>query len=417
MRTKTIAIIGAGASGLMCAIAALRRCAEDGKTVRVVLFEKNQRAGKKLLITGSGRCNLTNTQQPLSAYHTNDKKTAAAVLDAFCVNSILHFFEQIGLSTVHVGSLVYPRSMQASSVLDVLRFEAERLGAEFICSQKIESIEKTDKRYNILSKSGVILSADAVIAALGSEAGGGENGYALLENLGHTVYTPYPALTPLLCDTSYIKTAAGMRTNAQISLEIDQKQIKSEYGEVLFTDYGLSGIAAMQLSGEASKCFLQGKKHGVYAVLDLAPEYSYDELCSHLRARRSIFLPKPLEHLLCGFLNKRVGMAAVKASGIGSLSAPISQLSDRRIKALAALLKGWKIPVTGVKGAPSAQTMGGGAALDEFYADTLQSKKMKGLFACGEVLDVYGDCGGYNLTWAWASGFTAGRGAAQQVLL
>lgn len=416
MANKTIAVVGAGASGLLCAITAKRRLCEAGKNAQVVVYERNPRAGKKLLATGNGRCNLTNMEQPLSAYHTDDIGTAASVLGAFPVEDILQFFEDIGLTCVQNGSLVYPRSMQAASVLDVLRFEAERLGVVFACGQEIGAIRLENGVFRLSASSGEVCRANAVIIASGSEASGGSaSGLSFLKSLGHTVIPPYPALTQLKCDTAYIKTAAGMRANALLRLEIDGKTVRSEEGEVLFTDYGLSGIAVMQLSGAVSRLYTAGKKHDIQVVLDLAPEYDFAQVHAMLLRRRNILKEQPLEQLLCGFLNKRVAMAACKAAGIGALSIPIETLTDRQLKILAALLKGWRIPIIGVKGAPSAQVMGGGAALNEFDAHTLASKKAKGVFACGEVLDVYGDCGGYNLTWAWASGFIAGRGAADSV--
>ncbi len=416
MSKKTIAVVGAGASGLMSAICAARRCAKLRKQVDIILFEKNPRPGKKLLATGNGRCNLTNMDETRAAYHTGAPEAAAVVLSAFPVQNILHFFAEIGLETVQSGTLVYPRSMQAASVLDVLRFEAARRGVTIQPDSEITDVRRAGKGFQLTAKGGNTYTADAVILASGSAAGGGsDSGIALLKRLGHTILPPYPALTPLKCDTTYIKTAAGMRASAQVLLEIDGAPMRSEYGEVLFTDYGLSGIAVMQLSGEAARLFSSGGRHEINVVLDLAPEYDFSALYALLQRRRTIFAEQPLEQLLCGFLNKRVAMAVTKAANIGPLSAAVSALTDKQLKALAALLKAWRISVTGVKGAPSAQVMGGGAALDEFDPHTLQSSRLRGLFACGEALDVYGDCGGYNLTWAWASGFTAGHGAADMV--
>lgn len=215
MANKTIAIVGAGASGLLCAITAKRRLRETGKNAQVIVYERNPRAGKKLLATGNGRCNLTNMEQPLSAYHTDDIGTAASVLGAFPVEDILQFFEDIGLTCVQNGSLVYPRSMQAASVLDVLRFEAERLGVLFACGQEISAIRPENGVFRLSASSGEVCRANAFIIASGSEASGGSaGGLSLLKSLGHKITPSYPALTPLRCDTTHIKTAAGMRANA-----------------------------------------------------------------------------------------------------------------------------------------------------------------------------------------------------------
>lgn len=415
MSKHTLAVIGAGASGLMSAIAAKRRCQELGKDVTVLLLEKNPRAGKKLLATGNGRCNLANTEELACAYHTTEQMdTVSVVLGAFPVHAILQFFAGIGLETVTHGSLVYPRSMQAASVLDVLRFEAQRLGVVTQCGSGVKAVRKTGGTFLLQLEDGGAVKASAVIVATGSAAGGGSDaGLALLKRLGHRIVPAFPALTPLKCDGTYIKTAAGMRAQARASLVVDGAVRRTETGEVLFTDYGLSGIAVMQLSGEASRLFALGKKQEILIALDLAPEYTFSDLYALLQQRREILADLPLEQLLCGFLNKRVALAVLKAAEIGGLSTALSAVPDKNLKTLASVLKNWRIPVLGVKGASSAQVMGGGAALREFAPKTLMSTKANGLFACGEALDVYGDCGGYNLTWAWASGFVSGRAAAE----
>lgn len=413
---KTIAIIGGGASGLMCAVTAARSAASQGKSARIVIIEKNPRVGKKLLVTGNGKCNLANTDERISAYHSNDISCVEGILRKFDAAKIMDFFGGLGVVCVRAnGTCVYPRSMQASSVLDALRFEAERLGAEMLCGFDVKKIKCTDNAY-IISSDNNSINADMVVIASGSEAGGGcGSGLTLLKNLGHKLYPTYPALTAIKCDNRFLKTAQGMRSNANISLIVDRKIAGSEFGEVLFCDYGISGIAAMQLSGTISKLLCVGKKHDIRLSLDLVYEYSYDELYSYLQRRRAMFPHLELEHFLNGFINKRVAMTALKAADIGALNTSAALLSNADLKTLAHTLKAFELSVTGVKGAPSAQVMGGGAALSDFDDATLESKKIRGLYACGEVLDCCGDCGGYNLTWAWASGFVCGRSAAENL--
>ena len=414
--SKTIAIIGAGASALMCAITALRSLRKNGCGTDVVLFEKNSRAGKKLLMTGNGKCNFTNTNQNIAYYHSNSIKKAEKILSHFGADEIIRFFEEIGICFVTAnGSCVYPRSMQASSVLDALRFEAERLGAKTVCDFDVKSIKKSGSKYEISNGNEKKL-ADAVVIASGSEATCGTNaGCSLLKSFDHKVYPSYPALTALKCDTEYIKTAQGMRAKAAATLTIDNEVIRTEIGEVLFCDYGISGIAVMQLSGIVSKLFDSGKKHDIKIYLDLAAEYSADELYSLLKERSGKLSHYTLENFLGGFLNKRVSMTVIKAAQIASLANPVCNLSDGDIKKLVHSLKAFECKVTGVKGAQNAQVMGGGASLDDFDEKNLMSKHSPLLFACGEVLDVYGDCGGYNLTWAWASGYTVGKNISELV--
>ncbi|MBE7026147.1 MAG: aminoacetone oxidase family FAD-binding enzyme [Ruminococcaceae bacterium] len=411
--SKTMAIIGGGASGLMCAITAKRRANQLKKDISVIILEKNSRVGKKLLSTGNGKCNLTNTNICRNAYHSNDIAFVQSVLDSFSSDKIIDFFEQIGITCISNNNLIYPRSMQASSVLDALRFEAQKLGVEFICDFDAEKIQKSNSSYIISGKTQNIC-ADVVVIASGSSATtGSDTGLDILKSFGHKIYTPYPALTTLKSAEECIKTAKGMRADASITLVCDKKNIRTENGELLFCDYGFSGIAIMQLSGYVSKLFTDGKKHDVKLKIDFAPEYSFDELYSVLIKKRNSLSHLDTENLLCGFLNKRIGMTIIKHSNIVALSEPISSLDDKKIKKLAQTVKSFEMAITGTKGAPQAQVMGGGAALSDFYKDTLESKKSPKLFACGEVLDVYGDCGGYNLTWAWASGYICANSAAE----
>lgn len=413
---KTLAIIGGGASGLMCAVTAARRAAHEGKNIHITVYERNPRVGKKLLATGNGKCNLTNTDENINAYHSNDMQTLKSILDKFGAQQIISFFEELGVVCVSASKTgIYPRSMQAASVLDALRFEAQKLGVEFICGANVGRIEQKNGKY-VLFYGKSSFCADMAVIASGSEASGGSgSGLTLLKNLGHKIYAPYPALTAIKCDSSIIKTAKGMRANAHISLTADGKNIASEFGEVLFCDYGISGIAAMQLSGAVSKLFSDGRKHSITLSLDLAHEYSENELYAYLTERRNRLAHLELENFLVGFINKRVAMAAVKSAGIGGFNTPSGELSNNSIMRLTQTLKSFKLTVTGTKGAPDAQVMGGGASLAEFDDKTLESKKHSGLYACGEALDCYGDCGGYNLTWAWASGFVCGNDAAKKI--
>lgn len=410
---KSIAIIGGGGGGLMCAIACLRRLKERGKHAEVIIFEKNARVGKKLLMTGNGKCNFTNTNQHIGAYHSNDISSVGEILSQMSAEQIIDFFDGIGITAETAnGTCVYPRGMQASGVLDALRLEAERLGAEFVCDFEVKAIKKCANGYEI-SNGTDKYTATAVVVASGSGATCGTNdGCVLLKSFGHKIYPLYPVLTSLKCDSPYIKTAKGMRTRAAVSLYCDGKMCREEKGEVLFCDYGVSGIAVMQLSGIASQLFGGGKRHDVYLTLDMAEEYSVESLEALLRRRAKQLSHYTLEGFLGGFMNKRVAMMVIKSAQIASLADKAEVLDESAVKRLAHEIKRFKLPVIGVKGSANAQAMGGGASVADFYEKNLMSKRAYGLFACGEVLDVYGDCGGYNLTWAWVSGAVSGRGVA-----
>lgn len=416
-KAATLAIIGGGAAGLCAAVSAARTAAEEGIAARVVLLEKNQRVGKKLLATGNGRCNLTNTDLSLCHFHGAQPALAADVLTQFGTQQILDFFGGLGLLfTTTPEGLVYPRSMQAGSVLDALRTEAERLGVETLCSSDAKSVIRENARF-VIHTSERNIYADALIVTTGSAASGGSTGgLSLLKSFGHKIVPSYPALCALRCQAPELRTAAGMRAHAKATLVIDGKTVRTESGEVQFADSALSGIVVMQLSGEASHHFCSGANGTVELVLDLMDEFSAQEVREMLFKRRGALAHLPAEDFLCGILNKRVGLACVKAAGIERLSRPSGALEREAIIRLCAILKGWRFPVTGTAAPAQAQVCGGGAALGGFDTHTLESRHVRGLYAAGEVLDLYGDCGGYNLSWAWASGAVTGSAAARQLV-
>lgn len=409
---KTIAIVGAGASGLMCAITILQNLKYAG--ARVVLLEKNERAGKKLLATGNGKCNLTNTYLMPDMYHSHSREKAFDIIKNFNDQNIIEFFSSIGVvcKTAN-GTCVYPRSMQASSVLDAMRFELERLGGQILGDFEVCDI-KAYKTYELISTNQSVFKADIVVVASGTNATFGTNiGINLLKKTGHRIFPLYPALTQLKCDNTHIKTAKGMRTDANVSLLCDKKIVHSECGEVLFTDYGLSGIAVMQLSGIAAKLLSDNKNHNISVCVDMAQEYGEDELFLFLKDRAKKLSHLNAENFLTGFINKRIGVMVIKKA-IGSLSVNVSELSDADIKNIVKTLKCFESAVTGTNGFKNAQVCGGGASIDDFD-DSLCSKIVPNLYACGEVLDVYGECGGYNLTWAWASGYACAMAIANTI--
>lgn len=417
--TATMAIIGGGAAGLCAAIFAarnIRALAGEGAPVRVILLEKNPRVGKKLLATGNGRCNLTNTDLRLHHFHGAQPELAADILSQFGTQQILDFFGGLGLLfTTTPEGLVYPRSLQAGSVLDALRVEAARLGIETLCGLEIKSAAQEAGQF-VISAPGYQIRADALIIATGSAASGGSAaGLSLLKVFGHKIVPFYPALCALRCQAPELRTAAGMRARAGVTLRIGGRAVRAESGEVQFSDSALSGIVVMQLSGGASRHFCTGGNQPVELVLDLMEEFSSQEVREMLFERRGILAHLPAEDFLCGALNKRVALAALKAAGIERLSRPVGTLGNEECQRLCTVLKGWRFAITGTAPPAQAQVCGGGAALSGFDTHTLASRHIRGLYAAGEALDLYGDCGGYNLSWAWASGAAAGTAAARQL--
>lgn len=389
-----LAIIGGGASGLCASISAKRR----NKSADVVVIEALPRVGKKILATGNGRCNLTNLNATPSDYNTD---FVTEVLKKYPPEKITEFFETLGLlSVADSEGRVYPMSNNASSVLDCLRYEAESLGVKFICETHVDSVIKKDGAF-VINHS---ITAKKVILATGGKSspsqGSDGSGYTLLKALGHRITPVFPALVQLTVSEN-VKALKGVRVKARVSLSSGEKEVCRSQGEVLFTDYGLSGIAVMDISRKV--------KNGKYVcTLDILPSLNKNQICDFLKKRRNSNPIMSVENVLGGILPKKAGQYALKACSIkGDL--PIEKVNDFMIAQLAERLKKLSFSITGTNGFKNAQITSGGANVTEFDSRTLESKKVKGLYCTGELLDVDAVCGGYNLQWAWASGLTAGE--------
>ncbi|MBR3106319.1 MAG: aminoacetone oxidase family FAD-binding enzyme [Clostridia bacterium] len=397
-----VMIIGGGAAGLTAALSASKQGA------KTVVLEAAPRVGRKILASGNGRCNLANAS---ALRYNGDTALAEAVLTACPVERVLRFFRGLGLMTVEeAGGRIYPACGQAAAVLDVLRLALERQGVDLICEAPVTKLEKTKAGFRVLTPRGVF-EARSVVAAFGGMAGGklGHDGgaYRLLTDLGHTLVPPRPALSALVTEKKAVKGLSGLRLPAKLTLCDGTKPIEADQGEALFTDYGVSGVCAMQLSRTAGKLLSTGKSPMLYLdfspMLGLTPRI-YDRveagdpfinvplLLSCLKERQHT-LPK--EALLTGLAPR---LLAERLKGL-----PLPEMA----KALAA----FPAPVIGVRGMENAQVTAGGIRGDEFDPKTLQSRLCPGLFAAGEALDVDGDCGGYNLQFAFASGLIAGENA------
>ncbi len=399
-----VCIIGGGASGLYCAL----HIKKLSPAIDVTILEKQPRVGKKLLATGNGKCNFTNRNQTEAFYTSEASEKAFSIIQRHNAKEIMHTFAEIGVESTTVGTLVYPRSLQAASVLDALRFKAEALGVNIKTDCMVKSIKKDGESFKISADE--TLTADAVIVASGSAASGGSGvGIKLLRSFGHTAAPAYPALVPVTCDTSYTKLAKGMRAQCNVQLCKNGARVASEDGEILFTEYGISGICILQLSRHISKSKAENEKASFHFEIDFAPEISETALLAFYKNRRQSLGYLQTSEFLGGYLNKKIGQAVLKYCGITDFNAPASNLTDAQLTNLAKTTKCFKLEISGVLDATHAQACGGGVHLSEF-TEHLESTKTKNLFACGEVLDVLGDCGGYNLTWAWASAYAVATG-------
>ena len=400
---STILIVGAGASGMFAALTAAENSAN-----RVILLERQARVGRKLLATGNGRCNLTNTHADLPHYHGEDAGFAAHALHTFSVQDTLEWFRQNGLLTVTEPSgRVYPLSNSANSVLDVLRFAiAERENIDLRTGVCVTALRRTGSAFSA-ETDGETVRADKVIVACGGMAGGKlggvQDGYTLLCSLGHTRTALHPALVQLTTDPTYPRALKGVRADARLTLRTKRAVLAQREGEVQFTEKGVSGPAAFDLARAVST---GGER--LTLVLDLLRGYAPQEVLQLLEQRRKAAPHLTAEDLLTGALHNRLGKTIIRYVNLKA-DTPITELSRDDLRQVARACKGFTLPVRGTEGFAGAQVTAGGISCAEFDPATMQSRLVPGLYACGEVLDIDGDCGGFNLQWAWSSARIAGR--------
>lgn len=400
---NTVAIIGGGAAGMMAALTA----AEDSQN-RVVLFERQQRVGRKLLATGNGRCNLTNTGASGANYHGECPDFALPALRAFSPADTLAYFRTLGLLTVEeYGGRVYPFSNSANSVVDVLRFALDAAGVELRTACPVRELRRNKRGGYTLAFDGGTLEADRVIVACGGAAGaklgGVMDGYELLKPLGHRRTRLLPSLVQLVTDPEYPRALKGVRSEVRMALRSGGETLGVSRGELQFTENGVSGPAAFDLSRLAAEC-----GEGAEIHIDFFPELSEGELLSVLSERCRRFPSLESAELLTGMLHNRLGRMTVKYALINA-ALPLSALDGEALSRLAAVCKDFPLRLRGTEGFESAQVTHGGIRTAGFDPETLESWFMPGLFVCGELLDIDGDCGGFNLQWAWSSGRLAGR--------
>ena len=406
MKKRSVIVVGGGASGLTAAIFAARAGAN------VTVIEHMDRVGKKILSTGNGRCNLTNRVMNGDCYRCGRKDFPMEVIGRFDVGQTLDFFKGLGILPKDRQGYIYPNSDQASSVLDVLRLEAEHLNITFMLNCEAERIKKLrDGEFQVKTPQGPV-KGGAVILAAGSKAapvtGSDGSGYRLAEELGHRVVKPLPALVQLCCKGRFFKLLSGVRSDVRLSLFIDGKQAAADSGELQLTDYGISGIPTFQVSRYASIAL--DKKRKVEAVIDFLPSLTETELKRELERRSRDMGYRSCGDLMTGMLNKKLASVLLKEAGIEP-SSPASGLSGRSRQALLEGIKQFTVEVTAARPFENAQVCCGGVDVNEVDSTTMESRIVKGLYLCGEILDVDGICGGYNLQFAWSSGAIAGTSA------
>lgn len=407
-------VVGGGASGLMAAVVAK----DFGLDVAIV--EGTDRIGKKILVTGNGRCNISNKNiaYPYENFHSDNNNFFQDALSKFSVEDTENMFLSLGLPLTELeNGKLYPKSLQASSVIDIFRMAIDDKNIPLYNNCQINSITKkknfilssNNAEYNNFSCNKLILSCGGKSAA---KTGSDGSGYKLSKSLGHSIKTPLPGIVQLKLDYPFLKALSGIKFDGSASILINDELMRTETGEILFTDYGISGPPILQLSSYASKALSENSK--VTIRLDMFPYESNEAVENFLSSHISIFNHREISSALIGVINKKLIPTILKDVGIKDIHLPCSNVDWKYINKLIAKFKKWDFNCTGTNGFPNAQVTVGGIDTREINSLTLESKLVKNLYICGEVMDVHGDCGGFNLQWAWSSGYLAAKSAASK---
>jgi len=399
-----IGIIGAGASGVVLAIL----LAEKG--YRVTLIERKDRILKKLLVTGNGTCNYTNIKATYSNYFSIDKKISEDIFKEFSYKDVLEFFRSIGIEpSIEDSGKVYPNSYQASSVVDALRFKLESFDSiDVILNEDVEKIRKKNNKFNLKTNNSEYIFDKVILATGGNsykELGSNGSGYLLASKMGHTCTEIYPILVQLKSEKEYIKGLEGVKLPVILKAFVNGNKIREDKNELLFTPYGISGPTVFNLSYLTALYDFEN----VDFYVDFLPNIDKKELKKNIfdRIYRLGYLNS--EYLLNGLVNKKLGLFLLKKSGLEKLDIKVSEIDKSIINRLVDNLKNYHIKVYDTMGFSNAQVTAGGIKLSEVNNRTLESNIVKGFYIIGEVLDVFGDCGGYNLTWCFMSSFAVAR--------
>lgn len=400
-----LAIIGAGASGLVAALEASKR------GLHVKVYEKNAKIGRKILATGNGRCNITN--QNITAFHYHGKKPTFVnpTLSRFGTKHCIDFFRELGLEMVEgEKGRLYPMNQQSSSVVDMLFYACKSVGVEFALQSEVLNIEKIGDKFSLHVNEEKSLF-DGCLIATGSVAmptlGSCDSGYLFATAFGHTLVPTHPSLVQLVCENPMLKELGGVKVEGSIEVYVEGQKGRTAQGDILFTSYGISGSAILDISREAAHAFTCN--HKVFVMLDIMPDFSREQLESLLQKRLKYAGDKSLTFWLEGIVNKKLAPFIVSMAELSKQLKNASDLGIKDIKKLAFTLKHIKLHVNDTKGFTSAEVSAGGIDVSDINPQTFESKLVKNLYFTGEVLDIDGDCGGYNLHFAWASGFVAGR--------
>lgn len=403
MKRQNIIVIGGGASGILAAIIARRNQAN------VTILERNIKIGKKILATGNGRCNFTNATATENDY--NHPEFVSKAFHAFSPTKTFTFFEELGIAPkVEDQGKAYPLSEQASSIVDVLVYELNRLGVNVITEAYVKEIIKSNNLFTVILDNGNTYTADKVILSTGGKAmpssGSDGSGYQLAKTLGHHTTHIFPALVKLKLDSPYLKQLDGVKFPGRVELIHRNLVLQEEQGDILFTKSGISGPTILQLSRKANAFLAQKEEVWVKVVLvNLLTRKDVEK-------RLSLSLNKPIDFSLVGLIHKKIIPSILKEAGIHNPSMLVSSVPIKEKNKLVNLLFDWRFLVKESHGFEDAQVTAGGIQISEIDRETMESKLVKGLYFTGEIIDIDGLCGGYNLQWAWSSAYLAGMHAS-----
>lgn len=406
---KSIAVVGAGASGMMAAVWAARAGA------KVTVYERNDRVGKKILATGNGKCNFSNEKMGSAWYFGSGKVMIDEIYQSFGLKETIQFYEELGMRIRNRNGYLYPASEQAATVLDVLRYEMQRLAVTIHTGQQVMEIRKLKDGMQLEMQNHQKHQYDTVILACGGMAapktGSDGQGIRLAEQLGHHIVPNVPALTALRCKEGFYKQVSGVRCDAELTLWISGQKVCTERGELQLTDYGISGIPVFQFSREAAYA-VQNQKCTTVEI-DFLPDYEDNEYTSFWKKRWIAQADQTMEQFVTGIVNKKVGLLLLKQADIKETVRAENVPKAKRNK-LSTMFRSFRVEVRSTNSYEQAQVSAGGVDCRE-VTSRMESKLVRGLYFAGEMLDVDGICGGYNLQWAWSSGAVAGMAAAGQL--
>ena len=405
-----IIIIGGGASGIMSAIL-LKDMGIDA-----AILEGSDRIGKKILVTGNGRCNITNKYAEENRYHSENPEFFKHSLNTFKSSDTVSFFCSIGLPlvTLEEGKM-YPMSFQASSVLDIMRLALADRNIPVYLNSKVKAIKQNKKGFKLETASDEAYECSKAIIACGGKSlastGSDGSGYSLAKSFGHKIINPIPGIVQLKLDYKNLRALSGVKFNGIVELFINSVMQRREFGEILFTDYGISGPPILQLSRTASYALSKGMEPTL--KVNMMYILSEEDLENFFETHFALFSHRSVHDCFIGILNKKLIPILLKEAGITDIHKVCWDLDYKEKKSLYKLLTSWEFNVTDTNGFPNAQVTAGGIDTTEVNSETMESKLVPNLYFAGEILDVDGDCGGFNLQWAWSSAFSAAKGASR----